>query len=311
MPVADSGADVHYFNADFDYEEHRRRVFPDEAQTSAEVNTAAVSCDADARWADSTHQAAAWSRFYDCHDSTPFFKSRRYLTAEFPALQRSDPGVTILEVGCGTGASVVPLLRQNQGARVVACDFSASAVAACAKTVADAGIQPGRFCCFQADPGACDEPQQFADAVRSAAQSAGWGHAFDGVDAALAIFVLSAVVPAREAAFVAAVAAAIRPGGVLCLRDYGVGDMTQLRFRPTARRSADAPLFQRGDATLARFYDKDALVSSVIQAAGAAGVELCVDDSHWCCVSVKNRAEQLDMRRVFVHAQFTRTSLPS
>jgi methyltransferase-like protein 6 len=309
MAVSGSGAHVQYFHADFDYEEHRRRVFAEEARSDevGDSTEEAASCTADARWADSSHQAAAWSRFYDRHDSTPFFKARRYLTAEFPALQRS--GVTVLEVGCGAGASVVPLLRHNPCARVMACDFSASAVAACARAVADAGIQPGRFCCFQADPGACDEPQQFADAVRSAAQAAGWNDV-DGVDVVLAIFVLSAVVPAREAAFIAAIAAAIRPGGVLCLRDYGVGDMTQLRFRPTARRSPGAPLFQRGDATLARFYDKDELVSGVIQAAGAAGVELEADDSHWCCVSVKNRAEQLDMRRVFVHAQFTRTALP-
>ena len=302
---ADAVTDVQYFYSDFDYEEHRRRVLAGESEAQASaVNAAAVTCcDADARWADSTHQAAAWSRFYGCHDSTPFFKARRYLTAEFPALRRS--GITVLEVGCGTGASVVPLLRQNHGARVIACDFSASAVAACAKAVADAGIQPSRFCCFQADPGACDEPQQFAEAVRNAADAAGWTD-FDEVDAATAIFVLSALVPAREAAFIAAVAAAVRPGGLLCVRDYGVGDMTHLRFPSTSRRSPDALLFQRGDATLARFYDKDALVSRVIQSAGAAGVKLTADDNHWCCVSVKNRAEQLDMRRVFVHAQFTR-----
>jgi len=170
-----------------------------------------------------------------------------------------------------------------------------------------AGVPPSRFCSFVADPSSHEKPQQFADAIHDACIAAGWTQV-PSIDAVLSIFVLSAVVPSREAAFIGAVATAIRPGGTLCLRDYAIGDLPMLRFAASARRLKDAPLFQRGDATLARFYDKEDLVARVMQAAADAGVGLRCSDSEYCCVQVKNRAEQLDMRRVFVHAQFVRES---
>lgn len=169
------------------------------------------------------------------------------------------------------------------------------------------GISPTRFCCFEADPSSYEEPGRFVDAVREATKAAGWQDE-PLIDAVMCIFVLSAVVPAREAAFVGSIASSVRPGGVLCLRDYAFGDMPMLRFARSARRSKDEPLFQRADATLARFYDKDELVERVKCAAAKVGVDLTCNSSQWCCVDVKNRAEQLDMRRVFVHAQFTRVT---
>lgn len=94
-------------------------------------------------WSDAAEQSSAWSRFYDRHDTAPFFKARRYLTAEFPILMQTN-GVTVLEVGCGTGSSVLPLLEANPGARVIACDFSASAVAAINRAIKKAGASTFR-----------------------------------------------------------------------------------------------------------------------------------------------------------------------
>ena len=49
------------------------------------------------------------------HRGGTFFKERRYLLAEFPCLLRDN--LTVLEVGCGSGSSALPVLRANGSAR--------------------------------------------------------------------------------------------------------------------------------------------------------------------------------------------------
>lgn len=55
-----------------------------------------------------------------------FFKDRHYFDREFPELV-SGPHV-VLEVGCGVGNTVFPLLDLNPQITAYACDFSATAV---------------------------------------------------------------------------------------------------------------------------------------------------------------------------------------
>jgi hypothetical protein len=72
-------------------------------------------------------QAGCWDDFHKQHRGGNFFKERRYLLAEFPSLALDTP-FSILEVGCGSGSSCLPVLRANPRAAVLACDFSAAAV---------------------------------------------------------------------------------------------------------------------------------------------------------------------------------------
>lgn len=39
------------------------------------------------------------------------FKERRYLLKEFPELIRTSDSIKVLEVGCGNGSTVLPILR--------------------------------------------------------------------------------------------------------------------------------------------------------------------------------------------------------
>lgn len=54
--------------------------------------------------------------------------SPRYLLLEFPALKRTDPPPRVVELGCGVGSSLLPVLKANPGARVIATDVSPAAV---------------------------------------------------------------------------------------------------------------------------------------------------------------------------------------
>ena len=58
-----------------------------------------------------------------------FFKDRNWLFTEFPEL--SDPSTgSILELGCGVGNTVFPILEYNNDPKltVYCCDFSPQAV---------------------------------------------------------------------------------------------------------------------------------------------------------------------------------------
>ncbi len=54
--------------------------------------------------------------------------SRRYLLLEFPALARREPPLRVVELGCGCGSSLLPVLKANPAARAVATDLSSAAV---------------------------------------------------------------------------------------------------------------------------------------------------------------------------------------
>ena len=83
--------------------------------------------------------AASWDAFHRQHAGVAFFKQRRYIVAEIPQLAARGTELTVLELGCGNGSTCLPVLRANPEARVVACDFAASAVEAARQAVALAG----------------------------------------------------------------------------------------------------------------------------------------------------------------------------
>ena len=73
-----------------------------------------------------------WDLFYK-RNSTNFFKDRHWITREFPELRKvlskldfSHP--VMLEVGCGVGNTLFPLLEENDAVFVHAFDFSPRAV---------------------------------------------------------------------------------------------------------------------------------------------------------------------------------------
>ena len=92
----------------------------------------------EARRAQLEAQAAArWDEFYHRH-AAGFFKPRNYLLHCFPELAAAEevPSAepkggcrTVLEVGCGAGDTAFSLLELNPSLHVLACDFSAAAVA--------------------------------------------------------------------------------------------------------------------------------------------------------------------------------------
>eukprot|EP00696_Hemimastix_kukwesjijk_P013289 gnl/Hemi2/26652_TR8945_c0_g1_i1.p1 gnl/Hemi2/26652_TR8945_c0_g1~~gnl/Hemi2/26652_TR8945_c0_g1_i1.p1 ORF type:complete len:173 (+),score=36.15 gnl/Hemi2/26652_TR8945_c0_g1_i1:51-569(+) len=67
-----------------------------------------------------------WNKFYQRNENR-FFKDRHYLLDEFDELRDAVMPV-LLEIGCGVGNAVFPLLETHPTVRVFACDFSAKAI---------------------------------------------------------------------------------------------------------------------------------------------------------------------------------------
>lgn len=189
-----------------------------------------------------------WNLFYK-NNTANFFKDRKWLQQEFPVLtQVCEPDAgpkTILEIGAGAGNTAFPILARNRNPqlRIHACDFS--------KTAVDV---------MRADA-AYDTVHMQADVwdvagTGDAALPPGLGPA--SVDVAILVFIFSALSPRQWRQAVANVARVVKPGGVVCFRDYGRGDLAQVRFRKG--RYLEENFYIRGDGTRVYFFEKDELV---------------------------------------------------
>jgi tRNAThr (cytosine32-N3)-methyltransferase len=188
-----------------------------------------------------------WDRFYG-NNQANFFKDRKWLVQEFPILgEITKDGygpATVLEVGAGAGNTAFPLLdmNRNDDLRLHACDYSAKAVDL-----------------IRAQPAYATQttPILQADVWDVAGSSLPPGLEAESVDLVLMIFVFSAISPLQWSQAVRNVYALLRPGGEILFRDYGRGDLAQVRFKKG--RYLDENFYVRGDGTRVYFFEEEEL----------------------------------------------------
>ncbi|XP_022892530.1 methyltransferase-like protein 6 [Olea europaea var. sylvestris] len=117
-----------------------------------------------------------------------------------------------------------------------------------------------------------------------------------GVDFITLIFTLSAVPLDRMPTAITQCFSILKPGGLLLFRDYGLYDMTMLRFEPAQRVGYREYL--RSDGTRSYFFCLNS-VRNLMSAVGFTELEL-----EYCCVKSVNRRSGKIMRRVWVHGKF-------
>lgn len=185
-----------------------------------------------------------WNQFYS-NNTSNFFKDRKWLQQEFPILSKltakdAGPGI-ILEVGAGAGNTAFPILKanENDGLVVHACDFSRKAVELIKANAAyDAEHMRASVCDISGE----DLPPGVGE---------------DSVDVVLLVFIFSALSPKQWDAAVRNVWRVLKPGGEVCFRDYGRGDLTQVRFKKG--RLLEDNFYIRGDGTRVYFFEEDEL----------------------------------------------------
>ncbi|KAL2676694.1 hypothetical protein Neosp_010458 [[Neocosmospora] mangrovei] len=235
------GDDVFEFNAwdhvetDDAYKEYAEQQYAKQRQNPvSDFEKRKFSVDP-ARW---------WNLFYK-NNSANFFKNRKWLQQEFPVLAevtKEDAGPKVLlEIGAGAGNTAFPILANNKNPelKIHACDYSKTAVEVIRNHE-------------EYDPKSIQ-----ADVWDVTSDSLPPGLEEGSVDVAVLIFIFSALSPDQWPKAVSNVHRVLKPGGLVCFRDYGRGDLAQVRFRKG--RYLDENFYIRGDGTRVYFFDKDQL----------------------------------------------------
>ncbi|NXV03788.1 METL2 protein, partial [Cettia cetti] len=197
-----------------------------------------------------------------------------------------DASYRILEVGCGAGNSVFPILKvlcNTPGTFLYCCDFASGAV----ELVKSHSSYNSAWCsAFVHD--VCDDalPYPFPDEI---------------LDVILLVFVLSTIHPDRMQGVVNRLAKLLKPGGMLLFRDYGRYDTAQLRFKKG--RCLSENFYVRGDGTRVYFFTKDE-VWNMFNLAGLSEVQNLVDRR----LQV-NRKKKVKMQRVWIQSKFQKPLL--
>ncbi|XP_010274837.1 PREDICTED: methyltransferase-like protein 6 isoform X1 [Nelumbo nucifera] len=313
------GEETQYFSKDFEWEELREEI---ENDLSLRHHLLPFDPSAPSPSLSLSNESEAWKSFHNRHSTGRFFKERRYLLKEFPELLTCDADSKVLEVGCGNGSTVLPILRGKQIITVYACDCSMEALERAKDIICttDGLSIEHRFHPFLCDLSLngfpkwliCDfcrkpsphKPNDFclSDANKNKEvsmdriSSEGGQCCIGGVDFVTLIFTLSAMPFQKMPKAIAKCISVLKPGGLLLFRDYGLYDMTMLRFPP--ERRVGFREYMRSDGTLSYFFSLDTVRNLFVS---AGFIEL---DLEYCCIKSVNRRNEKHMRRVWVHGKF-------
>ncbi|OKL56589.1 hypothetical protein UA08_08108 [Talaromyces atroroseus] len=197
--------------------------------------------------------AKFWDRFYKNHNQN-FFKDRKWLRQEFPVLAevtKRDAGrKVVLEVGAGAGNTAFPLVNNNENEElmVYACDYSKNAVKVMRESehynekYMRAEVWDVTQAETEGEDGSSSLPPEMEE---------------NSVDVVILIFIMSALAPDQWDAALRNIYRVLKPGGEVLFRDYGRGDLAQVRFKK--ERYIAENFYVRGDGTRVYFFDPEEL----------------------------------------------------
>jgi len=215
-----------------------------------------------------------WDLFYK-RNKTNFFKDRHYLDQEFPQIFEPSPEPKhLLEVGCGVGNTIFPLLRHVPHLHVHGIDFSPRAI----QMVREHSLYAmGRCTAHVCDIVKDSFPEQVASGT---------------MDFVMVMFVMSAIHPDHHLVVFKKLFDSLKPGGFLFFRDYGLYDMAQVRLKGESRLGHK--FYVRCDGTRTYFFELEEL-AGIFE--GCGGEPLLMTYSRKI---IKNRKEKTEMKRVWV-----------
>jgi tRNAThr (cytosine32-N3)-methyltransferase len=266
-----------------------------------------------------------WNKFYASNTSN-FFKDRKWLHQEFPILgelsAEDAPPAIILEVGAGAGNTAFPVMKQNHNPqlRLHACDFSKNAVEVIKSSPEfNSADMVGKLEASVWDIASPKNPETGAYQLPEGLEP-------ESVDVVVLIFIFSALAPSQWKQAVENVWQLLKPGGIVLFRDYGRGDLAQVRFKKG--RWMEENFYVRGDGTRVYFFDEDELKHIWSDHNENSNEELelrlktiNLDDNLRPKFEVVdfgvdrrmlvNRQRRLKMYRCWMQAKFRKTQIPS
>lgn len=226
-------------------------------------------------------QSKDWNTFYEQH-TTNFFKDRHYLQQDFP-LEMQTPGQTLVEIGCGVGNALLPLLKN--GWTVWGLDFSPVAI--------DLLQTQERFRMAREEGRAHAHVWDISKPLTS-------NEPWLGVaNVTTSLFCLSALHPNDFKVAAINIAATLKEGGTLVFRDYGRYDEAQLRLGSSRGKRLSEHFYRKHDGTTVYYFTVEDLRDLFVTHAGLEEVEL-----DYIRRVYYNRGTGERRRRVWVQARF-------
>ncbi|TIA91669.1 hypothetical protein E3P81_01887 [Wallemia ichthyophaga] len=229
-----------------------------------------------------------WNDFYKTHQSS-FFKDRQWLGLEFPDLLNlvaNQQPSTLLELGCGVGNSLFPILDSNQNSNLHlhGCDYSNEAIDIVKQhptylNPPNGSINASVWDLSNSSPSELPLPPNSANYI-------------------LMIFVLSALHPDQFDTALNNIHTMLKPGGKVLFRDYGRYDLAQIRMKK--QRLLQDHFYCRGDGTRVYFFELDELD----QLFKKHGFDVQHSDTDRRLII--NRKEEKKMYRVWQQATYTK-----
>ncbi|KEG14517.1 methyltransferase domain-containing protein [Trypanosoma grayi] len=259
--------------------------------------------------------------FWDSHYqmNRRHFPLKNYIILAFPLLktvcssQKQGELRYVVECGCGTGSTLLPLMRQfKEDVHFVGFDVSASAVSIFMEhPVAKEFAEQERLSAFAYDitvshERSTDEPEKTRSrtecgGLRSALlkRAPGCGR---GVDAVILVFVLSSLTTLESMVFaLKQLASVMKKDSVLLFRDYAVPDHNLFRFVKQNNGKVNELSFCKGDGTFQMFFELG-FTKRLFALAGFEEV-----DGHglqYHCNRLVNRKNGKKMDKVFINGSF-------
>ena len=244
--------------------------------------------------------AAAWDQFYQ-HHQTSFFKDRHWPAVAFP--NEFSAGGVLVEVGCGVGNTLLPLLEKTNNKMSCAADHHNS------WTVYGLDLSPAAIELLQRDDRfqqAQSQGRAFA-AVADIAQPDTIPQNWLGVATVTSLlFCLSAVDPVHQATAVANALATLRPGGILVLRDYGRYDEAQMKLGRQRHKLLQDNYYRKHDGTCCYYFTIERIRELFLSTSTVTEELECI----YIRRVYANRLEQTQRRRVWVQARFRKKDGP-
>ncbi|KAK8357997.1 hypothetical protein V6Z11_A05G455800 [Gossypium hirsutum] len=216
-----------------------------------------------------------WDNFYKRHKNK-FFKDRHYLEKDWGQYFSDDANSAnvkvLLEVGCGAGNTIFPLIAAYPELYVQACDISPHPVAL---VKSHAEFKEDRVNAFLCDV----TVDNLLEKINPSS-----------VDVITLIFMLSAVSPHKMPSILQNIKRVLKPDGYVLLRDYAIGDFAQVKLGNKNQMISEG-FYVRGDGTCSFYFSEDFLSTLFFQ----AGFNT-VDISTYC-KQIKNSHKNITMDR--------------
>lgn len=230
-----------------------------------------------------------WNEFYK-RNHTNFYKDRHYLHIIFPELLQAN--IHLLEIGCGVGNAIIPLLYENHNLIAKAFDISSIAIDLLNHSLQVLNNKQisNRIHTFVYNllntSNTILEQQYLQD---------------NTYDYILCFFVLSSISPNNLIDILKRVFDLLKPNGKLLIRDYGRYDEAQLRFSKNAKLQEN--FYVRQDGTLVYYFDINEL-NTLCQNIQYNDYQIVVDESKYITRQYSNRKQQNIRRRIWIHAKY-------